>query len=155
MECFYQEISFDLENEDLGKVFFDRFIECFGVRFVDFEDFGKNDFYVVIEFIYKNGEDEFRLDIICLVNGLFLVFIEVKKFNNRNGVIVECDWINWWFWNKCFWKFVNIIQFMIFFNNMDYDDNEIEFWQGVYYVLFFYYKFIFNYFREEIGFNLF
>ncbi|WP_425421308.1 type I restriction endonuclease subunit R [Phaeodactylibacter xiamenensis] len=153
-ERLYQEISLDLENEDLGKAFFDRLTERSGVRLVDFEDFGKNDFHVVTELTYKNGEDEFRPDIICLVNGMPLVFIEVKKPNNRNGVIAERDRINRRFRNKRFRKFVNITQFMIFSNNMDYDDNEIEPWQGAYYASPSYHKPIFNYFREEIGFNL-
>lgn len=150
----YQDISLDLENEDLGKAFFDRLIERSGVRLIDFEDFENNDFHVVTELTYKNGEDEFRPDVICLVNGMPLVFIEVKKPNNRNGVIAERDRINKRFQNKKFRKFVNITQFMIFSNNMEYDDNEIEPWQGAYYASPSYNKPIFNYFREEIGFNL-
>jgi len=154
IERLYQEVSFDLENEDLGKAFFDRLIDRSGVRLVDFEDFNNNDFHVVTELPYKNGEDEFRPDVICLVNGMPFVFIEVKKPNNKNGVIAERDRINRRFQNKKFRKFVNLTQFMIFSNNMEYDDNEIEPWQGAYYAPSSYYKPQFNYFREEIGFNL-
>src|SRR5690606_14622822 len=50
--------------------------------------------------------------------------------------------------------FVNLTQFMIFSNNMEYDDNEIEPWQGAFYASPSYTNPIFNYFREEIGFNL-
>lgn len=151
----YQEISLDLENEDLGKAFFDRLIDRSGVRLIDFEAFeNNNDFHVVTELTYKNGEDEFRPDVICLVNGMPLVFIEVKKPNNKNGVIAERDRINRRFQNKKFRKFVNLTQFMIFSNNMEYDDNEIEPWQGAYYASPSYHKLQFNYFREELGFNL-
>jgi len=151
----YQEISLDLENEDLGKVFFEKLIQRSGVRLIDFENFkSNNDFHVVTELPYKNGEDNFRPDVICLINGMPLVFIEVKKPNNRNGVIAERKRINSRFQNKKFRKFVNITQFMIFSNNMEYDDNEIEPWQGAYYASPSYHKPQFNYFREEIGFNL-
>lgn len=150
----YQEVSLDLENEDLGKVFYDKLTERSGVRLIDFEDFENgNTFHVVTELTYKNGEDEFRPDIICLINGMPLVFIEVKKPNNRNGVIAERDRINRRFQNKKFRKFVNLTQFMIFSNNMEYDDNEIEPWQGAFYASPSYQKPIFNYFREEEGFN--
>jgi type I restriction enzyme R subunit len=103
IERLYQEISLDLENEDLGKVFYDKLTERSGVRLIDFEDFENgNTFHVVTELTYKNGEDEFRPDIICLINGMPLVFIEVKKPNNRNGVIAERDRINRRFQNKKF-----------------------------------------------------
>ncbi|MCM4168048.1 hypothetical protein KCTC52924_01126 [Arenibacter antarcticus] len=150
----YLEVSLALENEDLGKVFFEMLTNRSGVKLIDFENFENNDFHVVTELPYKNGEDNFRPDVIALVNGMPLVFIEVKKPNNRNGVLAERDRINSRFQNKKFRKFINLTQFMIFSNNMDYDDNEIEPWQGAFYASPSYHKPIFNYFREEIGFNL-
>ena len=149
----YQEVSLDLENEDLGKAFFEKLIDRSGVRLIDFEDFDNNIFHVVTELPYKNGEDVFRPDIITLINGMPLAFIEVKKPNNRDGVIAERDRMNTRFSNKRFKKFVNITQFMIFSNNMEYDPDEIEPWQGAYYASPSYRKLHFNYFREEIGFN--
>ncbi len=155
IERLYQEISLDLENEDLGKAFFEKLTNRSGVKLIDFEGFeNNNDFHVVTELPYKNGEDNFRPDVIALINGMPLVFIEVKKPNNKNGVIAERSRINERFQNKKFRKFVNITQFMIFSNNMEYDDNEIEPWQGAYYASPSYVKPQFNYFREEIGFNL-
>ena len=150
----YQEINLALDNDDLGKVFFEMLTKRSGIRLIDFEDFDKNSFHVVTELTYKNGEDEFRPDIITLINGMPLVFIEVKKPNNKDGVIAERRRINDRFKNKKFRKFVNITQFMIFSNNMEYDPDEIEPWQGAYYASSSYKKPIFNYFREEIGFNL-
>src|SRR5690606_26115802 len=150
----YQDISIDLDNEDLGKAFYDKLINRSGTRLIDFENFDNNDFRVVTELTYKNGEDEFRPDVICLINGMPLVFIEVKKPNNRDGVLAERKRIKTRFQNKKFRKFVNLTQFMIFSNNMEYDDNEIEPWQGAFYASPSYVNPIFNYFREEIGFNL-
>lgn len=150
----YKEVALSLENEDLGKVFFESLIATSGKKLIDFENFANNSFHVCTELTYKNGEDEFRPDVICLINGMPLVFIEVKKPNNKNGVIAERTRINQRFKNKRFRKFVNLTQFMIFSNNMEYDDNEIEPWQGAYYASPSYGNPIFNYFREEIGFNL-
>ncbi|MFH6770272.1 type I restriction endonuclease [Gaetbulibacter aquiaggeris] len=150
----YQEIDLALENEDLGKVFFEMLTNRSGIRLIDFENFDNNDFHMVTELPYQNGEDNFRPDVICLINGMPLVFIEVKKPNNRDGVIAERNRIESRFQNKKFRKFVNITQFMIFSNNMEYDDNEIEPWQGAFYASPSYQKPVFNYFREEIGFNL-
>ncbi len=149
----YQDISIKLENDDLGKAFYELLTSKSGIRLIDFKNFENNNFHVVTELTYKNGEDEFRPDIICLINGMPLVFIEVKKPNNKDGVIAERDRINRRFQNKKFRKFVNLTQFMIFSNNMEYDENEIQPWQGAFYASPSYYKPIFNYFREEIGFN--
>lgn len=150
----YQDLSLDLENEDLGKAFFEKLINRSRNRLIDFDNFENNDFHVVTELTYKNGEDEFRPDIICLINGMPLVFIEVKKPNNRNGVLDERNRINKRFKNKKFRKFINLTQFMIFSNNMEYAANQTEPWQGAFYASPSYDKPIFNYFREEIGFNL-
>ena len=150
----YKDLSLDLENEDLGKVFYNRLTDRSGTRLIDFENFDNNSFHVCTELTYKNGEDEFRPDIICLINGMPLVFIEVKKPNNREGVIAERNRIRTRFQNKKFRKFVNITQLMLFSNNMKYDDASIEPWQGAFYASASYQKPIFNYFREELGFNL-
>lgn len=150
----YQDINLSLENEDLGKAFYEMLTQRSGTRLIDFENFSKNDFHVVTELTYKNGEDEFRPDVIILINGMPLVFIEVKKPNNRDGVIAERNRIQERFQNKKLRKFVNMTQFMIFSNNMEYDPDEIEPWQGAFYASPSYHEPIFNYFREEIGFNL-
>ena len=42
----------------------------------------------------KNGQDEFRPDITLFVNGLPLVFVEVKKPNNHGGMVAESRRMN-------------------------------------------------------------
>tara|TARA_B100000989_G_C19373770_1_gene398572 strand:+ start:222 stop:713 length:492 start_codon:yes stop_codon:yes gene_type:complete len=96
------EISLTLENEDLGRAFYRKLINKSGVRLVDFENFNENTFQVVTELTYKNGENEFRPDITLLINGMPLVFIEVKKPNNRDGIIAEHKRIQSRFSNKKF-----------------------------------------------------
>ncbi|MCU0781471.1 MAG: N-6 DNA methylase [Akkermansiaceae bacterium] len=89
-----QEISIMLDNEDLGRGFFERMTRTTGLKLVDFEDFDNNSFHVVTELAYRNGDEEFRPDITLLINGLPLVFMEVKKPNNRDGILAERTRIN-------------------------------------------------------------
>ncbi len=148
------EVSLALENEDLGKAFYKKLINKSGVRLIDFENFDQNTFQVVTELTYKNGEDEFRPDITVLLNGMPLIFIEVKKPNNRDGIIAEHKRIQSRFKNKKFRNFANITQLMIFSNNMEYDESSPHPVEGAFYASSSYNKTKFNYFREEIGFNL-
>ena len=78
-----------------------------------------------------------------------LVFIEVKKPNNQDGILAERDRINKRFQNKKFRKFVNITQLMVFSNKMEYDDGSPLPIEGAFYAAPSYYKPVFNYFREE------
>lgn len=145
----YDDIQISLENEDLGKQFYEMLTNRSGIRLIDFENFENNSFHVVTELTYKNDDDEFRPDIIILINGLPLVFIEVKKPNNLDGTLAEKNRMHTRFQNKKFRKFINLTQFMMFSNNMEYDDESIETIQGAFYASTSYKKAVFNYFREE------
>lgn len=149
-----EDISLDLDNEDLGEAFYKRLVATTGTTLIDFTDFNQNSFHVVTELTYKNGEDEFRPDITLLINGLPLAFIEVKKPNNHEGVLAERERINIRFKNKKFRKFINISQLLIFSNNMEYDSGSIEPIQGAYYSSTSLSDANFNYFREEEKLNL-
>ena len=148
------EISLALENEDLGRAFYKKLINKSGVRLIDYENFDQNTFQVVTELTYKNGEDEFRPDITLLINGMPLIFIEVKKPNNRDGLIAEHKRIQSRFSNKKFRNFANITQMMIFSNNMEYDESSSHKVEGAFYASSSYNKTKFNYFREESQINL-
>ena len=138
-----------LDNEDLGQAFYERLTDRSNTKLIDLENFKNNSLHVVTELTCKNGDDEFRPDITLLINGMPLVFIEVKKPNNREGVLAERDRINTRSQNPKFRKFINITQLMLFSNNMKYDDNCPEPIQGAFYATSSYKKPIFNYFREE------
>ena len=150
----YNEVSLSLENEDLGKVFYEKLTETSGTRIIDFENFNNNTFNVVTELTYKKDDDEFRPDIILLINGIPLAFIEVKKPNNQDGVLAEHKRIQTRFENKKFRKFVNLTQLMVFSNNMEYDNNSPLPIEGAFYATASYQKPGFNYFREEETFDL-
>ena len=144
-----QDVSLSLESEDLGHAFYDMLMEKSGTKLIDWEDFDNNTFHVVTELTYKNGDDEFRPDIILLINGMPLSFIEVKKPNNSDGVLAERKRINTRFANKKFRKFVNLTQIMMFSNNMEYDELTASPVQGAFYGTPSYDEVKFNFFREE------
>ena len=85
----FDDVKLLLDNEDLGKAFFKRLSERSNTKLIDFENFDNNTFHVVTELTCQNGDEEFRPDITLLINGMPLVFIEVKKPNNREGVVTE------------------------------------------------------------------
>lgn len=143
------ELDLLLDNEDLGKAFYQRITTQSGLRIIDFEDFQRNSLHVVTEFPCKHGEEEFRPDVTLLINGLPLVFIEVKKPNNSDGILAERKRIESRFKNPKFRKFINATQLMVFSNNMDYDDGSPEPLVGAFYAAPSYDKPRFNYFREE------
>ena len=145
-----EEVALLLDNEDLGKNFYEKLIDQSGIRLIDFENIQNNILNVVTELTYKNDDEEFRPDITLLINGMPLAFIEVKKPNNLEGIRAEHKRIQTRFENKKFRHFVNITQLMLFSNNMEYDANAIEPLQGVYYATTAYGKPGFNFFREEM-----
>ena len=148
------DTQLSLDNEDLGEAFYEKLTEPSGTHLIDFADFSNNSFHVVTELTCKNGDDEFRPDITLLINGMPLVFIEVKKPNNREGVLAERNRIITRCRNPRFRRFLNITQLMVFSNNMEYDDGSPQPIEGAFYASPSYDAPIFNYFREEEELNL-
>ena len=149
-----QEITLKLDYDDLGREFYKALTATSGIKLRDFKNFNNNQFHVTTELTCKNGDEEFRPDITVFINGMPLVFIEVKKPNNKEGVLQERTRINKRYQNKKFKRFANITQLMIFSNNMNYEDGVIEPVQGAYYATAAYKDLNFNYFREEENLNL-
>jgi len=149
------KLELTLDNEDLGKEFFETLISTSGeIRFIDFDNLHNNSFNVVTELTFKNDQEEFRPDITILINGIPISLIEVKKPNNKEGVIAERDRINKRFKNKKFQRFINLFQLIIYSNNMEYDPEQFEPIQGAFYSSTAYSDIRFNYFREEKKLNL-
>lgn len=150
VDSLVEELAIKLSTDDLGRAFYKILLNGFnGLRLIDLEDESRNSYHVVTELTYQNDEDEFRPDITLLVNGLPLAFIEVKKPNNRDGIIAEHTRMNKRFAKKVFRRFANITQIMVFSNNMKYDDNDVEPIEGAFYASSSYEKLFFNRFREE------
>lgn len=146
-----KEIKKVLDNDDLGKSFYKMLTSVSPYKLIDFENVDNNVFHFTGEYTFRNGDDEFRPDITLFINGMPLVFMEVKKPNNKDGMLAEANRLNdERFSNKKFRRFLNITQFMIFSNNMEYDAmNGIVPVQGAFYATNSKTKAKFNCFREE------
>ena len=147
-----ENIKNELENNDLGKQFYKRLISESPVKLIDFKNINNNSFCFTAEFTCKNGNEEFRPDITLFINGLPLVFIEVKRTNNQGGMLAESNRLSdLRFPNPKFRKFINITQLMIFSNNMEYDAvGGIVPIQGSFYCTASKKKAFFNCFREDV-----
>lgn len=150
-ETMLRTIRQELDNDDIGESFYKRLKAVSPVRLIDFEHPSNNTYHCTAEFTCKRDEDEFRPDITLFINGLPLVFIEVKKPNNIGGMVAEAERMNKQrFPNKKFRRFINITQLMLFSNNMEYDAlGGIVPIQGVFYCTGSKKTAPFNCFREE------
>lgn len=144
------EIKIKLANEDLGMSFFEFLSKGYeGIKFIDYTENDRNSYVVVTELPYENGDDNFRPDITILINGMPLSFVEVKRQNNREGILVERERMTRRFSNPIYRRYVNITQFTVFSNNNEYDDTDIEPIQGAFYASSNYGKMFFSKFREQ------
>lgn len=144
------QLKLKLSGNDLGRAFFACLQSSLeGYRLIDFENPANNDFTVVTELPYANGEDSFRPDITFLVNGMPLGFMEVKRENNKDGILAEHDRMHARFKNEAYRRFANIVQVMAFSNNQEYDDEERKPVQGSFYAASAYGRLMLNHFREE------
>ena len=130
-----EELKIKLSNDDLGKAFFEILQKGYnGIKLIDYSPTkDKNSYVVVTELPYENGDDNFRPDIIVLINGMPLSFVEVKRQNNREGILAERERMTRRFSNPIYKKFVNLTQYTVFSNNNEYDDTDIEPIQGAFY----------------------
>ena len=150
IDSIIDELCIVLNNEDLGRSFYKILINGYkNIKLIDFDNESNNTYNVVTELTYQNGEDEFRPDVILLINGMPLSFIEVKKPNNREGILAERNRINDRFKNKKFIRFVNLTQILVFSNNQEYNDDSVVPIEGAFYGTPSYSNVFFNCFREE------
>lgn len=145
-----EELKIKLSNDDLGKAFFELLQKGYnGIKLIDYVDISQNSYVVVTELPYENGDDNFRPDIVVLINGMPLSFVEVKRQNNREGILAERERMTRRFSNSIYKRFVNITQYTVFSNNNEYDDTDIEPIQGAFYASSNYGKMFFSKFREQ------
>lgn len=144
------EITLILDNNDLGREFYNKLSSNSNIKLIDFQDADRNEWHVTTEFTCENQDsgDSFRPDITCFVNGLPLAFIEVKKPNNHDGILAERERINVRMSNEKFRRFLNVTQLMIFSNNQEYDNENRVPIQGAFYCCTSRDKAFFNVFRE-------
>ena len=123
-----KDIDNAIKNNDLGKTFYNWLTyPQERVKLIDFDNIDNNDFAVVDELPYSiiegTEEGSFRPDINILINGIPLGFLEVKKPNNEGGIQKEFErMISKRLQKPEYKKYFNLIQFVSFSNNMDYED---------------------------------
>ena len=145
-----REIRNVLDSDDLGRGFFKLLQSGYkGINLIDYSSPDNNSWHVVTELPCINGQDEFRPDITLLINGMPLVFIEVKRPNNAEGIQAERDRMDKRLQNRRFRRFIHMTQFMIFSNNSEYDDAEMPPLSGAFYATIGKARLFFNHFREE------
>lgn len=146
-----RQIRQELDYDDLGESFHKRLKSVSPAKLIDFDHPENNTYHCTAEFTCKRDEENFRPDITLFINGLPLVFIEVKKPNNIGGMLAEAERMNNdRFPNKKFRRFINVTQLMIFSNNMEYDAlGGVVPIQGTFYCTGSRNKAFFNCFREE------
>lgn len=158
IESVLKEINELIFREDMGKAFYYRLIMPNSIKLIDFDNYMNNDFAVTCELPFnpKKGtlEGSFRPDIVLLINGIPLGFLEVKIPNNCGGIQKEFHrMLNDRLKNPAFKKYFNLIQFVTFSNNMEYErsDDTIEpeqIRQGSFYSTPNGFNTYFNFFRE-------
>lgn len=148
-----------IRNNDLGKEFYNWLINPIDkIKLIDFDDIYNNDFAIVDELPFCVEKDtevgSFRPDINILINGIPLSFLEVKKPNNDGGIQKEFDRMTKdRLKNPNYKKFFNMIQFLAFSNNMEYeeadDDNADDVKAGSFYSTPNGFQTSFSFFRED------
>lgn len=121
-----------IKNNDLGKAFYKWLVNPQDrVKLIDFDCIENNDFAVVDELTFgKEGsesekEGSFRPDITVLVNGIPLAFLEVKHPNNEGGIQAEFNrMLNKRLEKPEYKKYFNMLQFVTFSNNMEYESED-------------------------------
>lgn len=146
-------IKLELDQNDLGRSFFRRLQGQEDTVYIDWENPEANTFHVALEVTCKNGQDEFRPDIVVFINGLPLSYIEVKQPNairdGKTGIQSEQDRTRQRFENRKFRRFNNITQLIALSDNLPYISGQGQQKQGSYYGSNAYSKTKFNAFKEE------
>ena len=153
LQSHMRDVIHSAKNPDLGKVFYSHISANSGIKLIDFINPENNVWHVTTELTCedkKTGKN-FRPDITCFINGIPVAFIEVKKPNNRDGILAERERIDWRMQQPEFNSFLNVTQLMIFSNNEEYDKESIVPIQGAFYATRAERKAFFNVFREADG----
>lgn len=63
------------------------------VRFIDTDDIANNTFHITDEFSFTNGSKTIREDVVFLVNGISVFFVETKAAHKTEGIAEALDQI--------------------------------------------------------------
>ncbi|MCK3904446.1 type I restriction endonuclease subunit R [Streptococcus suis] len=149
----FENIRLELEQDDIGRSFFNRIHADSGYTYINWDNIEENTFHIALEVTCQNGEEEFRPDITVFINGLPLSYIEVKQpdaiRDGKTGIQSEKERTKLRFENKKFRRFNNITQLIAISDNLPYDDSQGQQFQGSFYCTNAYSGTKINSFKEE------
>lgn len=147
----FKNMKSELDQNDLGRSFYDRITKG-EHKLIDFIHPNNNVWQIAAEVEHERDDERFRPDITIFINGLPLVFIEVKQPNiirdGVTGIKSESHRTITRLKKKAFRRFNNITQLMIFSDNMPYDPTLGQL-QGAYYTTPSLKELMFNSFKEQ------
>ncbi|AEO05310.1 DEAD/DEAH box helicase family protein [Listeria monocytogenes] len=147
----FKNIKSELDQDDLGRSFYERLTNG-EHKLIDFIQPNKNVWQIAAEVEHERDDEKFRPDITIFINGLPLVFVEVKQPNvirdGLTGIKSESKRTITRLKKKAFRRFNNITQLMIFSDNMPYDSTLGQL-QGAYYTTPNLSNLMFNSFKEQ------
>lgn len=132
IQSLLSEIHSLIKNNDLGREFYKRLTSVTeDIKLIDWDNIENNDFAVVDELPFTverdTEENSFRPDINILINGMPLAFLEVKKPNNEGTIQAEFKrMLEKRLKKPEYKKFFNLIQFVSFSNNMEYENSDAD-----------------------------
>ena len=148
-----ENIRLELDQNDLGRAFFNRIQGKTDYTYINWERPELNSYHVAMEVTAQNGEDEFRPDITVFINGLPISYIEVKQpdaiRDGKTGMDSEKERTKQRFKNRKFRRFNNLTQLISISDNLPYDDQHLHQRQGSYYATGSFSATKFNAFKEE------
>lgn len=149
----FENIKIALDQDDLGRGFFERLQGKIGYTYINWEEPEKNTYHVAMEVTAQAGDDEFRPDLVLFINGLPLSYIEVKQpdavRDGKTGIDSEKERVQKRFELRKFRRFNNITQLISISDNLPYEEQSKARRQGSYYATRAASKAVFNAFKEE------
>lgn len=147
----FKNMKAELDQDDLGRSFYERITKG-EHKLIDFIHPNNNIWQIAAEVEHERDDERFRPDITVFINGLPLIFIEVKQPNivrdGLTGIKSESQRTVTRLKKRAFRRFNNITQLMIFSDNMPYDTT-LEQLQGAYYTTPSLNELMFNSFKEQ------
>ena len=113
-------------RDDLGEAFYRTLRDGWkGLRLIDFENPGRNDFRAIPELSCGSADASFRPDITLTVNGLPLALIEVKTRKQEKGIRAEYDRMRQRFCRAEFRPYLQEAQIWAFSNGREDDADRL------------------------------
>ena len=82
----FENIRLELEQDDIGRSFFNRIHADSGYTYINWDNIEENTFHIALEVTCQNGEEEFRPDITVFITASLSV---ISKSSNQMLFVME------------------------------------------------------------------